>query len=328
MLYCKYTAVFRKTAPQLLWKEEPDCRNYSRKSNAKKPNNVLIFLLVFIVFLIVFGGICLWAVIKINEERMSAASSAIIHESDLIQFDESDIRNLLVVTTDEEQGQGFVAIHSNPAKTNIRAFAIPRDTVVDDKTKETRIYEYYASNGITAARDSLAKLLGIKFDNYIVISYENVEKLVDYLEMGIVIRLDEDLNYSEGKFSVNIGGGLRTLTPPQVVKVLRYPAWHGGRKQRADIQAQLAAALINQYLRPPARTKRIRISASSSTSRQERPAGLPFRRGEGRLDFLSENNKEGQICKAVSFPANTWAAGTLFAFIFRRTLADLPILLQ
>lgn len=305
--------------------------NYSRKKQAaKKPNNVLIFLLVFIVFLIVFGGICLWAVIKINEERMSAASSAIIHESDLIQFDESDIRNLLVVTTDEEQAQGFVAIQSNPAKTKIRAFAIPRDTVVDDKTKETRIYEYYASNGITAARDSLAKLLGIKFDNYIVISYENVEKLVDYLEMGIVIRLDEDLNYSEGKFSVNIGGGLRTLTPPQVVKVLRYPAWHGGRKQRADIQAQLAAALINQYLRPSRKDKADKdFSFIVNLAARKDLLVSHFAEARDGLDFLSENNKEGQICKAVSLPGEYVGSGDAIRFYLPEDIKQtLPILLQ
>jgi LCP family protein required for cell wall assembly len=276
---------------------------------SKKANNVLIFLLVFITFLVVFGGICLWAVIKINEERRSSSSSPQIVESDIIQFDDSDVRNLLIVTTDQDQAQGFIMVHSDPARTSIRSLAIPRDTVVDYKTSEIRIYELYKDKGVITIRDALAKLLGINFDNYIVMSYENIEKLVDYLELGIIIKLDENLNYNDNKLSINIDGGLRTLTSSQVVKVLRYPAWHGGRKQRADIQAQLTAALINQYMRPSRESmadKDFRFIVNLAHKKDILVSH--FAEARDGLAFLAGRN-DGNLCKAVSLPGEYQGSG-------------------
>jgi len=295
----------------------------------KKYNNVLVFLLVFIVFLIVFGGICLWAVININKEHFSSTFGSSSSQLDLLRFDESDARNLLVVTTDQNQAQGFIIVRSDPAKTSIRTIAVPRDTVVDYKTSEIRIHELYQSQGITEVRDAIAKLLGIKIDNYYVISYENIEKLVDYFEMGIIINLDESLKYSDTSFSINIEGGLRTLTPSQVVKVLRYPAWHGGRKQRADIQAQLVAALINQYMRPSRKNLADKdFSFIVNLASKKDILVSHFAEVRDGLDFLAERN-DGQICKAVSLPGEYQGSGdTIRYYVSDEIKERLPVLLQ
>lgn len=295
----------------------------------KKYNNVLVFLLVFIVFLIVFGGICLWAVINISKEHLSSTSGSPSSQFDLVKFDESDARNLLIVTTDQNQAQGFVYVRCDPAKTSIRTLAIPRDTVVDYKTSEIRIHELYQNQGITAVRDSVAKLLGIKFDNYYVISYQNIEKLVDYFEMGIIINLDENLKYSDTSFSIDIDGGLRTLTPSQVVKVLRYPAWHGGRKQRADIQAQLVAAMINQYMRPSRKNMADKdFSFIVNLASKKDILVSHFAEARDGLDFLAERN-DGKICVAVSLPGEYQGSGEAIRYYVSDDIKErLPVLLQ
>ena len=47
--------------------------------------------------------------------------------------------------------------------------------------------------------------------------------------------LSVKLESSANNFSLKLTGGSRNLTPSQVVDVMRYPNWHGGRKQQADI---------------------------------------------------------------------------------------------
>ena len=50
---------------------------WEKKKTKRRMSNALIFLLAFIVFLLVFGGLCLWAVVKINEERLAGESSGL-----------------------------------------------------------------------------------------------------------------------------------------------------------------------------------------------------------------------------------------------------------
>ena len=59
-------------------------------------NNVVVFLVVFILFLIVFGLVCLWAVLKLNEERLQQSGSNTASQGSLsaVQYTEADARNL------------------------------------------------------------------------------------------------------------------------------------------------------------------------------------------------------------------------------------------
>ena len=223
---------------------------WEKKKTKRRMSNALIFLLAFIVFLLVFGGLCLWAVVKINEERLAGESSAVsgFESSRTVSFTQEDARNLLIVTVDNDQAQGFVAVRADPALTKLGAAAFPRDMVVDYETSEIRLYELYARQGIAATRTALEKTSGVTFDNYAVITYDNVAKAVDHFEAGLIFNLPEDLDYRDDSLTIRMTGGLKTLTSSQVVDILRYPSWHGGRKQQANVQAQIVAALINQYM--------------------------------------------------------------------------------
>ncbi|MDD4546934.1 MAG: LCP family protein, partial [Oscillospiraceae bacterium] len=225
-----------------------------RRQRKRKINNVMAFLLAFVLFLVVFGGICLWAVIKINEARQTSEPSSVV-SSDEISFAPSDARNLLIVTTDRGVPKGFVVVHFDPEKSGIHTLAFPRDTVVDYKTSELRLHELLDQQGIVVTRDALSTLTGIHFDNYIAITYDNIEKLITYFGSGVIMDIDEDLNYRDNDMAVILDSGLRTLSSNQAVNVLRYPSWNGGRKQQADIQAQMTAALINQYMKASRESK-------------------------------------------------------------------------
>ena len=37
---------------------------------------MVVFLLVFVLFLVIFGGLCLWAIVKLNGETKGRSSSS------------------------------------------------------------------------------------------------------------------------------------------------------------------------------------------------------------------------------------------------------------
>ena len=101
-----------------------------RKKSHKRLSNALVFLVAFLLFLLLFGGLCLWAVVKINQERQSTQdpTTSVTEEGPI--FSEEDAKTLLLVTTDAGEAQGFVAVRMDPAAGRISTMAFPRETAV------------------------------------------------------------------------------------------------------------------------------------------------------------------------------------------------------
>lgn len=91
----------------------------TRRSNPsqkrRRVNNVVIFLVVFILFLVVFGLVCLWAVLKLNEEHRQQSGSNTASQGSLstVQYTEADARNLFLVTVDGSEPAGFVVLRTD-----------------------------------------------------------------------------------------------------------------------------------------------------------------------------------------------------------------------
>lgn len=226
------------------------------KSDQKKKNrkgrisSVVIFMLVFVLFLVIFGGLCLWTVIKINEEKRRGAASSLSSTASAVSYTEADSRNLLVISEDNGQAQGFVIVRLDPANTRIRTMALPRETSVDVGTQPMCLYQLYSSQGAIATEQAVSKLMGMDFQNYAVVTYSNLEKIITYLNNGVIFTLTENLDYisEDGSYYIKLSGGRTTLTASQVVGVLRYPSWHAGRRQQAEIHSEMLSAILNQYI--------------------------------------------------------------------------------
>ena len=285
-----------------------------RKKSYKRLSNAMIFLLAFLVFLLVFGGLCLWAVVQINQDRKSTVSSSSPSSSDELIFTQDDARTLLLITVDGEDPQGFVAVRFDPANSRFRTMAIPRDTEVYEGATPYRLWELYKEKGIAGTETALETLTGIHFDNYASITYTGIERLVTYLGNGVYITLSENLEYTGEGYFINMEGGPRSLTAPQVVNVLRYPAWHGGRRQKAGIQAQMVSAVINQYM----------IQSRIATGDKDFGAIVNmiqsdihvshFTSAKPGLDALSKRNTEGTISEEITFEGEFVGSGDQIRF--------------
>ena len=104
---------------------------------------------------------------------------------------------------------------------------------------------------------AVAELLNIEIDHYAVVTYANLQKIITYLNNGVLITLTENLDYTsgDGGYTLKLNGGRQILSAAQVVDVLRYPAWHGGRRQQSEIHSEITTAMINQYLTEARKSK-------------------------------------------------------------------------
>lgn len=286
-----------------------------RKKSHKRLSNALVFLVAFLLFLLVFGGLCLWAVVKINQDRQSSQNPGSSLSEEGPVFSGDDAKTLLLVTTDMGEAQGFVTVRIDPAAGRITTMAFPRETAVESGTDTYRLYELFASQGVVGVRDSLAALTGLSFDNYAVITYNNIEKLVTYLGDGLLTELPENLDYNADGYFIKLEAGTRVLTAPQVANVLRYPNWQGGKKQKAAIQAQLTASLINQYL-IPARQSTADTDFSTIVNLLQSDIRVShYNAAKAGLDYLGTLNKSnGAVCAAAAFPGEFVGSGSQLRF--------------
>lgn len=289
----------------------PRLQSGKRRKKKGRISSTLLFLLMFLLFLVVFGGLCLWAVVKINEERSNLSSSSVGSTIQTVPFGEGDVRNLLLVTIDASTPQGFVVLRTDPANTRMRTLALPRETEVAKGTELVQLAELYQSSGGRGVAEAVGKQLGLTFNNYAVIDYDGLEKMITYLENGVIFRLPEDIDYQspDGSFRLQLEGGPRTLTAAQAVNLLRYPNWNGGRQQRADFQAQLVAAILNQYM-VENRMQRLEADFTRfvNLTKMSDIRVSDFNSGREGLEYLVKRNT-GAICTAVSLPGEYVGSG-------------------
>lgn len=296
---------------------------HQKKRRKTTASNAVVFAVTFLVFLVVFGGLCLWVVVRMNEEKRSndASSGAtnLLSNHAAAAFTAEDARNLLIITVDEGQAQGFVAVRMDPAGTSMRAAAFPRDMVVEQEAEEIRLYELYAAQGAAATRDALAEATHCVLDNYAVITYPAIKDTVDYYENGLIMEFSESLEYKDDTLNIQLPAGHQYLTSSQVLDVLRYPAWRGGRKQRADIQAQVVAALINQYMREARIAKAdedfsamVNHLLTTDIRRQH------FHAARAGLDYLAGQNT-GALCTTKSVAGSYVGSGDALRFVYDDT---------
>ena len=289
----------------------------TKKKKKGRISGVVVFLLVFVLFLVIFGGICLWAIVKLNDEKRGERSSSVSLVVSGNVYTQEDARNLFIVSEDGGKSQGFVVVRLDPGNSRIRTMALPQETVVDVGTEEMRLADLYDEKGVTEAQKAVANLLGMEFQNYAVVTYSNLESIITYLNNGVIFTLTENLNYSsdDGSYYIKLSGGKSTLTASQVTDVLRYPVWNGGKRQQAEIQSEMAAAILNQYLN----SKRISsadedfsfiVNKITSNIRVSH-----YNEMKEPLQYLASRNTDSNICTTVKLEGEYIGSGENLKFI-------------
>lgn len=222
----------------------------TKRKHTRSLQNSVAFLVTFLIFLALFGGVMVWGITEYWQQHQSDDTPDPTPSTAPTEpYTATASRRLLLVTEDGGEAQGFVLIGAEPAATRIGVTAFPRETAVIVGTEQTRLFELYKDRDIAAVKGAVEALSGEVIDNWAVMSYDNMQRLVTHLGDGVIFTLPEAVSYQTADgVTVNMKSGARTLSATQVTDLLHYSGWHGGRAARAEMQAQLVAALIDQYL--------------------------------------------------------------------------------
>ena len=128
---------------------------------------------------------------------------------------------------------------------DIRMISIPRDVYLPEwQTRINSMYLYKGAEGLTA---SAAKEVGISTDNYVVISMDIFENVVDALG-GVEINVPYDMKYEDiaGGLSVDLEAGLQTLTAEQIGGFIRFRDNDLSDFGRIDRVKSLALAMLQR----------------------------------------------------------------------------------
>lgn len=223
----------------------------TEKRSVKRPRSGVVFLVTFLVFLALFGGVMIWGVSEFWRQNYTETPDAAPTTVSAADHTASETRRLLLITEEDGAAQGFVLLCAEPAAGRIVALPLPRETVVTLGTSQSRLFELYAAGGTAAVTEQVERLTGEPIGNTAVITYEGIRKWITYLGDGVIFTLNEEVRYeNRDGAAVTMKSGARTLSAAQATDLLQYTGWHAGRRGQADVQAQLAAAIINQYLLP------------------------------------------------------------------------------
>ena len=207
----------------------------------------LAFIITFAVVFVALGGVLVWMILDWWTPSPSPQPNDTTTQTTLPPAVKED-RRMLIITEDGGEAQGFVVLSFEPTIGRVQVVPVPRETVMTTGTQEVRLFEMYRRGDVTAVSRAIGQLLGWDIPHYAVMTYSNLEQLVTYLNEGVIYTLTETVSYpAPGGGTVTLREGARTLSATQVTDLLRYEAWHGGRRTRADIQGDMWAAILNQY---------------------------------------------------------------------------------
>lgn len=206
-------------------------------------NRVAVWIAVFVV---VFGGLAALVIQWISRDAAQEPSPSAPTTENTIA--DRDGLSLLVITVDEGDAQGFVLVRVDPANSRLRTLALPRETAADADGK--RLFEVYAAQNGAGCVEAVRALTAFAVDHYVVLTYDDIEELLNRGNADLPFTLPENLRYEMADYTIHLDGGEQRLSPTQVTDVLRYPAWNDGRSARSAIQADILTACINEYFTP------------------------------------------------------------------------------
>lgn len=211
----------------------------------------LVFLVTFLLFLAVFGGVMIWGVGEYWRQTRPAENVSPSAGEQTPAAPRDRTHRVLVITEEGGEARGFTVLSAEGAAGRVRVIPVPRETAVTDGVTQTRLFEYYKTADIAAVTDRVGEMLGLSLSHYAVITYPNLRRLIGHFGEGVIYTLGEPVSYvAEGGAPVSMKAGVRTLTAAQATDLLKYTGWHSGRRGTAAVQADILAALINQYLVP------------------------------------------------------------------------------
>jgi polyisoprenyl-teichoic acid--peptidoglycan teichoic acid transferase len=225
----------------------------SEKHTKKKRKWPKVLGIIFLLFLLV-GGAYAYSVYHSLNKAVETMHDPIEREKSPkrekeVKFEGKDPFSVLLLGVDERENDkgrsdSMIVLTVNPEVKSVKMISIPRDTLTDIVGHGTRdkINHAYAFGGVEMAMDTTENLLDIPIDYYVQINMEGFEDIVNAVG-GITVQ--NDLNFSSGGYTFNIGEITLSGKEALAFTRMRYedPRGDFGRQLR---QREIIQGVINE----------------------------------------------------------------------------------
>lgn len=212
-----------------------------------KKGSTLRFIAAFLAFLLVFGSVSVYVMVKNNNLSLKELlngkdSEEVTQDSGVIYVPDeiSGCRNFLFYCTDSSQSEiHFIAVAA--ADMGNKVFRVlPVDPNGADYVNELK------TGGERGLKNAVEKKLGIKIEKYVASTAETFALAINYMD-GLEYKVDERIEYKgQGDFTLILAKGEQTITGDDLIKYFRYTKLM--KKDGLKLQGKLICAMLDNYI--------------------------------------------------------------------------------
>lgn len=172
-----------------------------------------------------------------------------------------DILNILVVGKEHIRTDTIMVVSYNKVSKDANILSIPRDTYYERKGYNNRLQKkinaIYQVEGIIGLKVAVEKITSLDINNYVVLDYNAVIKIVDILK-GINFDVPIDMEYNDPKdtppLEIKFSKGPQLLNGENALKLLRFrknndgSGYPNGDIGRIKIQQEFIKQIIKKSL--------------------------------------------------------------------------------
>lgn len=222
-------------------------KNHSFKTEKEtKHSNLIRFIVAFVLFALVFGGISALVIIRNNEiTSQDIFSKDKTEKTDRVPNETklTGSANILLYSADSETGElFFLAVVK--ADMNEQTFKVyPMDTNAD--YNGSSYAEILAKNDAKTLVNAVAANNNIRIDKYIASNAETFALAINYMG-GLAYTVDNRIEYRSNDFTLILTQGKQTIKGETLIKYFRYCKTLGTTGLK--IQGELIGAMLDNYI--------------------------------------------------------------------------------
>lgn len=221
---------------------------------SKERKRVTTFVAALVGFIVVFGAVSGFILLKSNDYSLSKLLGAPEAESEAPREPEEvtpqmpDLEgstNILFVGTGSSGIEYGVIIHCDLEQVKITVYPFDTSISVSVDGRSDTLSGHYGYGGMDQVVKAVEQGLSVSIDRYISVTKNGLSDLVKVLG-GIPMTFDEALSYNGEDFSLNLKAGEQTVSGESFYKYLMYP--DSGKNQQLQNQGKAFCAFTDAVL--------------------------------------------------------------------------------
>lgn len=227
----------------------------------KKALKISLLVILGIALSIGTGVFMFYRSLNVTEENPVTTNTAV--KTSKQNSSSHSKKNILFVGDADGLSDTIFVASFDKDKKEIDMLSIPRDTYYPrpgyNAPSEKKINAAYSEQKIDGLKDAVENLLGIKIDNYVILTYDGFKDIIDTIG-GVEVNIPFDMKYNDNvanpPLHINLKKGLQVLDGEEALQFVRYR--HGytdGDIGRINAQQEFLKSFIKKVTSPTIITK-------------------------------------------------------------------------